>query len=447
MINRNKNFFYQVKLSFIYKVIAIIISFFLVRFTLEYLGTTNYGIWAVLLNVINWILFFDFGIANGIKNKISESLSKNDYQNANTYISTGYFILFIFCFIIFIVFIIFSFSFDWQSLFNVYSLSNEDLRNIMIIVVSFILLNFSLSIIIAILNAVQKTSLIVYGQLLTQILSLVFIIILLLFTENNLYYIAFSYGFSLVFSSLVITFLFYKDNKHFLPSFRFCDKNKIKSILNLGIKFFFLQITLLFILTTDTMLISHLLGSEYVSTYDILYKFFGLLMVIHSLLNTPLWSMYTDAYYKNDYLWIKNILIKMALLMIIYFVIIMFLYFYSEYIIHIWLGNNNLILKKSNIFLMGILIFVLIWYSIFAYFTNGINKTTNQLYSASFGAIIHIPLAIYFVNYLNMNLDGVILSTIISLSIFGITGPIQAIIEINKMKNKQIINLGEQNNE
>lgn len=435
MTTRNKNLLLQVGRSALYKMPAIIISFFLVRFTLKYLGTTNYGIWAIILAVINWIIFFDFGIANGVKNKIAESLSQKNYKNVNSYISTGYIILFGFCCVVFLLFSIISFYIDWQKLFNIHTISNSDLQNIMLISVAFILLNFSLSIITAILNAVQKVSLVVYGQLITQVVSLILILFLLKFTHDNLYYISCAYGVSLVFGNLILSFLFYKDNKDFFPSFKSYNRKEVNSILGLGIKFFFLQIIWLFIITTDSMLISHLLGPKYVSTYDILYKLFGFLMIIHSLINTPLWSIYTEAYDKNDYVWIQNTLMKMTLLMIAYVPIIFIFYTYSNYIIHIWLGNNKLLLEKSNVLFMGVLMFILIWYSIFAYFTNGINKTTNQLYSSLLGAVIHIPLAIYFVNSLNMGLNGVLLATILSLSIFGITGPIQAIKEIRKMKN------------
>jgi O-antigen/teichoic acid export membrane protein len=433
---RNKNFLIQMKFSFIYKALSIIISFLLVKYMLMYLGTNHYGVWAVILAFVNWIIFFDFGIANGVKNKVAESLSKNNHVDAYSYISTGYIILFFFCLIAYGLFLTVSYFVDWQNLLNINSISNNDLRSVMNISVFFILLNFSLSIIIAILNAVQQTSLIVQGQFISQLISLIFVAFLIKFTKSNLQYMAFSYGLALVLSNLFLSFWFYKKNLNFIPSIRYYQKDKIRSILSLGIKFFFLQITILFILTTDTMLITHLLGPIYVTTYDILYKYFGAIMIIHSLINAPLWSMYTEAYNKNDYAWIKITIIKMTRLMILYVVVLAIMYLYAEKILTVWLGNNTLIIERLNYMLMGFMVLILIWYSIFAYFTNGINKTNNQLISASIGAVIHIPLAILFVKYYDMGVNGVILSTIISLSIFGVTGPVQAFIEIKNMKSR-----------
>jgi Na+-driven multidrug efflux pump len=76
----------------------------------------------------------------------------------------------------------------------------------------------------------------------------------------------------------------------------------------------------------------------------------------------------------------------------------------------------------------------IVWHSIFAYFSNGIEKTNIQLVTTAIGALINIPLSVIFVKYFNLGIDGIILATIISLLIYCILGPIEAFKEINKMK-------------
>jgi O-antigen/teichoic acid export membrane protein len=434
MIFRNINFIKQLKLSFIYKIISLITSFVLVKYMLEYLGPLNYGIWVVILTFINWIIFFDFGIANGIKNKVSESLSKNNIKEAREYISTGYVILLIFSVITYILFFALSFFINWQSIFNVENISNTYLHKLMIITLFFILANFTLSIIIAIFNATQNASLIVFQQLLSQFFALVLVCFLNNYTESSLLHISFAYGFSLLLSNVLMSYYFYIKNKNYIPSFSFYKKDKVKSIFSLGMKFFYLQLTILIILSSDVMIITQLLGSSYVTKYDILFKYFGILMIVHTIINTPLWSMYTEAYNKGDYVWIEKTLIKMILLMFIYIILSVIMYFSGDKIIELWLNNTKLDITNSNYIYSIIMTLMLIWFSIFAYFTNGINKTNTQLLGASIGAIINIPLSIYFVKNIEMGIDGVLLATTISLSIFGIMGPIQAIREIKKMK-------------
>jgi Na+-driven multidrug efflux pump len=207
----------------------------------------------------------------------------------------------------------------------------------------------------------------------------------------------------------------------------------------MGMKFFYLQLTIFFILTTDSIIISHLIDNTAVSYYDILFKYFGILMIIHSIVNTPLWTMYTEAYLKKDKEWLIYTLKKMSILTFFYGLVGLIMILFASKLIPLWINENNLDLKLSNYIFMLLLTITLIWYSIFAYFTNGINKTKNQLISSFIGAVVHIPLAIYFVKELSMGLNGVMLSTIISLSIFGITGPIQAYLELRKLSNEHIL--------
>ncbi len=94
---RTENYLKQTFMSFFYKGGALILSFLMVPLNLEYLGNLKYGIWATLFSIISWVTFFDLGLGNGMKNKVTEALSKKDFQSAREYISTAYFLIGGFC--------------------------------------------------------------------------------------------------------------------------------------------------------------------------------------------------------------------------------------------------------------------------------------------------------------------------------------------------------------
>jgi len=73
---RTKNYFLQVRNSFIYKFLAIVLSYLSIPLMIKYLGNVQYGIWSTLLSIMSWISLFDIGIGNGLRNKVSESLGK-----------------------------------------------------------------------------------------------------------------------------------------------------------------------------------------------------------------------------------------------------------------------------------------------------------------------------------------------------------------------------------
>jgi O-antigen/teichoic acid export membrane protein len=401
---------------------------------IDYLGVELYGVWSVVLSLMTWILFFDLGIANGVKNKVSESLALNNLQDAKEYISTSYIVISIFCFIIFLIFFQLSYYLDWQKIFNTHSITNDLLGSTLRSILFFILINFTLSIISSIFYAKQESSLVVLNQFLNNFFAFIVLIILIQYTERNIFYLSIGYGISLILGNLFLTFWYFKKNKDISPNIKLFKISKIKEISRLGMKFFFLQLTIFFILTSDRFLITYLLGPNYVASYDIMYKYFGVILIIHGIINSPLWPMYRESYLKNDYLWIGNTLKKMMKLCILYFLFLIILILFANLIIEIWIGKNKLDLYLSNYIFISIMFLFIVWHSIFAYFSNGIEKTNIQLVTTAIGALINIPLSVIFVKYFNLGIDGIILATIISLLIYCILGPIEAFKEINKMK-------------
>jgi len=62
----------------------------LVPVAINYLGKVEYGIWLTLASILSWLINLDFGIGNGLRNKLAESLALNDLKLARIYVSTSY---------------------------------------------------------------------------------------------------------------------------------------------------------------------------------------------------------------------------------------------------------------------------------------------------------------------------------------------------------------------
>jgi len=87
---RTQNYYSQIKTALAYKGIAVIASFVAVPLMIRYLGQERFGVWATILSVMSWIMFFDLGIGNGLRNKVAETLAKDEKLEAANYISSGY---------------------------------------------------------------------------------------------------------------------------------------------------------------------------------------------------------------------------------------------------------------------------------------------------------------------------------------------------------------------
>jgi O-antigen/teichoic acid export membrane protein len=81
---------------------------------------------------------------------------------------------------------------------------------------------------------------------------------------------------------------------------------------------------------------------------------------------------------------------------------------------------------------MAVFVLIRVFGDIYMTFLNGIGKIKLQMWLYVFGALINIPLSIYFINYLNLGSAGVILATCISLLGLAVAMPIQSYKSLNE---------------
>ncbi len=413
----------HISLNFIYKALAIGLSYLLVPLTIKYLNVEQYGIWLTLLSLMSWVAFFDIGLGNGLRNRLTEALAMNDVKLARTYVSTAYIAISFIALILFVIFVSLLPFAPWNKIFNVTSLSNNELMKVVFVVVFFFLFNFILSLCIQIFNAYQQASLSSMKGLLLNLLAFTAIYFLTRYTSGRLLYLGLCYGLSMVLANLLLTFYFYKKHKEVLPSIKYVDFSKIREIASLGIKFFIIQMAVLVIFATDNMIITQVLGPEQVTPYNVVFKLFSIIAVGHSILVAPLWSAYTDAYAKGDIKWIRNILRKLNMLMIPIILSVLILVVFARDIIRIWVGPE-IKFPYLLVVYMGIYIIISVWNNNFGFVLAGISKIRLSVISAILGASINIPVSIYLVN--RMGISGIILGTIMSLSFSAILHPIRA---------------------
>ncbi len=422
---RTKNYLSQVKGSALLKGLAIVASFFAIPLMIRYLGQEQYGIWSTLLSIMSWVVFFDLGIGNGLRNKLAESLAKNQIADAAGYISSGYTWIGTISLVLFVLVAITSFFIPWQVVFNTRVLSETVLRHAVLIAAFFILLNFWIGLINQVLNAVQKTSWVVFGQLIANVLSLVIVFVLTKTTDASLLYLVTGYGFSMAAASLLLSVGYYKIRSELIPRVSF-EKQHVNPLLSLGLQFFIIQLAALVIFTTDKMLITQLFGPQYVTQYDVVFKLFSIIIIIHGLITAPLWSAYTDAYHRDDLVWIKATLRKQLLIFMIIVLATIALGFAARPIIELWIGKD---IEVSALLIVSMCAFVLVatWNNIFASFLNGIGIIRVQLYTAIAAMLINVPLAIVLIKQFGFGLHGIVWATCLSLLIFAVVGPIQVV--------------------
>lgn len=438
-ISRDRNVIRQIGSSVIFKFISVAISFFITPILVTSLGNERYGIWATLLNIMQWMALMDVGIGNGLKIKLTEALSKGDLISAREYVSTAYILMGSIGLILISIFVPVSSFFDWNIIFNTTLVSNNDLK-LMVLIFVFTVINYvTFTLINQILSAVQRSSL---SSLILITGNIFFIVSLLIFSkiksghENDLILITSAYSGSLILSIIVISVFFFNEYKYLIPSLKYFQKTKINVLINLGVKFFIMQIVSIIIFLSDNIIITQLLGPSFVTIYTLPLILFNNIGMFISVLMMPLWSSYTEAYSKDDLVWIKKKILLLVKLIIPLVLSIIILTYYCNDILHYWL-KKDLNIPRYLPILFAVYTVITVWNNIFGYVLGGIGKIKLGMYTSILVGILNIPLAIFFVKNLNMGLYGVILSNISCLLISSIVSPIQVYYFIFS-KNKNI---------
>jgi len=421
---RGKNINRQIVFSFLAKGLGVCISLVQVPLLLRHLGKESYGIWLTLLSIVSWLTIMDIGIGNGLRNKLSEALAINNLDVAKKIVSTAYVSLASIMLGLLIVSIIIIPFINWQLFFNTSNqISNSSLVTTLLVMVCSTVIGFVLSLVNQVLNAIQKNAL---GTIPNILFGTVFIIILFSLTKYqnlDLTTIAYLYSGSYLLSYIYFSVHIFKKWAYLSPSIKEYNKSYVKDILSIGLNFFVIQIAGIIIFSTDNFIITKLFGPESVSSFNITFRVFSFISMLLTLVMAPLWSAYTEAYSKREYLWIKNRLRVMNLAMIPLIIVLILIIYYYDNIILLWLGDN----VKTTRFLpafMALYVLISVWNNIYSYFLNGISKTREQLITSILAMIINIPLSILLADYCKMGLNGIVAASIISLFLFAIVGPI-----------------------
>lgn len=430
LININTNKIkIQMAMNGVCKPISMLISYIYVPIVLAYLGDEKYGIWATILSILSWISYFDIGIGNGLRNKLTESICKNDGKEKK-YISSSYFYITIIMIITVLVFSFVACIVDWNKIFGVHKIK-ESITGIIIISMCFVSFNFILSLCKNVLYALQKSVNVSIMELSTQIINLIGVLLATKLCESNLFVMTIIYGISMTIVNIVASIVLYTRNPSLKPSLNQINTTTGKEITNLGIQFFIIQICALVLFTTDNIIISILYGAKNVTPYNIINKLFQVIIGVYNALILPIWSGVSKLKAENKYVEIKNLIKKMNLFMIPFFCGSILLAFLIKPITNFWLGRP--IEYSISLVIFACLYCILtIWCNTYASISNGLQIMKPTILFAILQAIINIPLSLLLAKVFDLKVAGVLGGTVGSMLIAAIAAPIIINIYIKK---------------
>lgn len=414
---------------------SVLVSLFLVPLTIDYVNPSRYGIWLTISSVVAWVSFFDIGLTQGLRNKFAQAKADGDDPRAQVYVSTAYALLAVIFGVVWSLFLVVNPFLNWSSLLGVSANMRGEVSLLAVIVFTYFCIQFVLKISTTILIADQTPSKAALIDFLGQLLSLAFILILIKTTTSSLILL----GMALCLSPLLVLlganfFLFTGKYKNYRPQINKINFAYSKDLLNLGLYFFVIQIAFIIQYQTANFIIAQNFSTEDVVSYNIVFKYFGVLEMVSIIFVAPFWSASTEAFMKGDIPWIKSSIKhynKLNLLLAGGSIIMLLL---ASKVYELWLGKGTVDID-FQLSLWGFLFFnVSIFSGKYVEFLNGISALRLQFFASLISPVVYVVSSLVMIKYFHTGVHAVFIAAIIANFNGFILAPLQyfQIIEHNK---------------
>ncbi len=426
---RSRNLVSNIVQVGLYKALNVILGFAMVALIVDYLDTYKYGVWVTLTSISAWFSFFDIGLGNGLRNKFAEAKAKNNMHEARVYVSTAYAVIGAIVLLLLGLYYAVSFLLDWNLILNVEQekISGIELSRVALLVFVFFIIRFFSSLVTSILLGDQRASWVsfldFFGKLLVY--GLLWVMVYKKIVSFTIFALVVSAVPILLLTIFTVVF-FQTSYKTVTPSLKMFDRTVAKSLLNLGAQFFIIQVAFFLLYQTNYFIITHLISPAEVSIYDVAFRLFTAFTMGFSVVMTPMWSAFTDAWYKEEYAWINKTMKHLLQLWFLFILASLGVLVFVDDIYSFWLKGKITVPFLVSL-LMAVVVMFNLWNTIFSTFLNGIGKLKLQLYFSIISALVNLPLAIYLGKM--YGIEGVLMANLV----IGFVGGVIYFIQYRKI--------------
>lgn len=326
---------------------SLILSLFMMPCYLNFFSDNDVlGLWFAIISVLSWIMSFDLGIGNGLRNRLVEAIADGNKLKIRQYISTAYYMQGAVVLVITILGCFFIGYFNWNIFFNISDgvVSSEALLEVVQWTFIGIMMQIFFRTIVSILYALQLSF--ATGLLIacSNFLQLIFLIVYPPGSlVDNLMAMTISYIFTSNLPLVICTIcIFMQRLRDVRPDIRYFKLSYSHSIMEIGGLFFLCQMAYMLVTCTNEFFISQYWGNKFVVDYRIYNSLFNLIGMLVSLALSPVWSMVTKAKAEGNFNWVISLYrnLKRATIgaILLEFLILPFL----QMFIDLWLKDNSI---------------------------------------------------------------------------------------------------------
>lgn len=393
------------------KGISILLSLIKVPLLISYLNPEKYGVWLTIASIVMWVQYFDLGTGNGLRNKFAEALSRGERERAVRLVSTAYLSMTILMGGIFVALIPIVYYLNWNAILKVGTISREELRWTILLVLLMFNLRFIFQLITVILKADQRPAISDGFLLADSMLSLLLIFAMKIFVKDSF----FCASAVVSIPPVLVLFLgniyfFAKDYRYYAPKFTMASRTYLKDIYSLGMKFFFIQMIALVMFNSSNIILTHFVNPQEVTVFNVARQYYNLPLMFFMIILTPYWSAITDAYTRDEYSWIKTNMHRLNMVARIFSVGIIVMLLLSDMAFRLWLRGQVVVPFELSLS-FSIYTIMSLFLSPYSHFLNGVGKLNLGLVIGPCKMVLFLPVAILLVH--NFGAMGLVIALIV----------------------------------
>ncbi|MBW2048348.1 MAG: oligosaccharide flippase family protein [Deltaproteobacteria bacterium] len=326
---------------------AIAVSFISVPLTVSYLGPERYGVWITISSFVGWLSVSDVGFGSALNNALAEAHGLRDDHLAQGLVSTAFWTMCAVAIFIGILALILVPELNWTGILNFeipteYAHGNE-VRISIGLAFLFFCLSFPPSLVSPIYNAYQEVH---KGNLWAIAGNLISFAALLLVVQIRgglpLLVIALM-GSTTGVKIVNMIHLCCVERPYLRPILGCFRRSHFRRLWNLGIFYLVQQIGNIGMFQVQPIILTQMKGPMVVGPFSVAYKLLSLPQQMLILFLTPLIGAYGEARVRDDWLWIRRVLLQtIAVSVGLMILTVIPLAILAPWIIPLWAGESML---------------------------------------------------------------------------------------------------------
>lgn len=369
---------------------------------LSELGDVRFGALVLVTQLATLLVFSDLGLGNGLVTALATALAAGDRTRARALVSSTWYLLIGVMLLGGVVFAVATLFVDWASVLGVNGVAARDITASVVVFAALFLIGLPASISQKIHLAHQEGWQANVWQTLGAVLTILSTVACVVASADLPWFVAAAVGGAVVSAVLNSAWLFLR-RPGLRPRRSDVHTEVVRFIFGSGVLFLVLGMAGAVAYQTDALVISHLLGPEEVTTYNLALRLFLIPGLIVSFLVAPLWPAFSDAFARQDMAWAWQTL-RRAVVWGAWVTVpgAVLLVLFGQQLMDLWVGEGEVTIPALLLVALGLLTALNALTGPVAMYFNGAHIVKFQVVCAIAMAVSNIVLSISFTRWLGV---------------------------------------------